>query len=117
MFVLADNILLDLVVHGQDIAVPLGLVRAVPPRAAEATLRRIWAMGWPFHARRRLGTFSLRAEDCDWSVGVGPDVTGTSADLLLLATGRTTTALERLHGPGVDVIRMLEAGTSVGERS
>ena len=97
----ADNILLDLVVHGQDITVPLGITRTISAPAGQISLRRLWAMGWPFRARRRWSDVSLRAEDCDWSGGQGPSVSGPAAAILLLLTGRTA-ALDQLHGPGVE---------------
>lgn len=103
-FVLASNILLDLVVHGQDIAVPLGIDRPVPAEAGRRALDRVWAMGWPFHARRRFAGVTLRADDCDWSAGDGPEVDGSAARLLLLTTGRRA-ALDDLRGPGVEVLR------------
>jgi hypothetical protein len=43
----------------------------------------------------------LRATDFDWSVGSGPEVTGTAGALLLLVTGRTSAALPLLDGPGL----------------
>jgi len=43
----------------------------------------------------------LRATDTDWTVGAGPEVSGTALSLLLLLTGRTAAALDALHGPGV----------------
>lgn len=109
VFVVPANILLDLVVHGQDIAVPLGMDRAVPPAAARFTLDRTWAMGWPFHARRRLAGVRLRARlDADgtdvWEAGDGPEVEGTGAALALLMTGRTDAALPMLSGPGVALL-------------
>jgi len=104
VFVVADNILLDLLVHGQDIAVPLGVDRPVPPAAGEVALRRSWAMGWPFYARRHLDGLSLRADDCDWSSGSGPEVSGSTGALLLLMSRRDAAALDRLHGAGVDVL-------------
>ena len=104
VFVVAENILLDLVVHGQDIAVPLGLDRRVPLAVGEVALRRTWAMGWPFYARRRLGGLGLRADDGDWSSGSGPELSGSAGALLLLMTGRTDAAVDRLRGPGVDVL-------------
>jgi len=104
-FVVADNILLDLVVHGQDIAVPLGLNRSVPAAAGEIALRRSWSMGWPFYARRRLAGLGLRADDCNWSSGSGPEVSGSAAALLLLMSERTDAALDRLHGPGLELVR------------
>lgn len=105
VFVVDSNILLDLVVHGQDIAVPLGLDRRIPPAAGSIALHRAWAMGWPFHARRRLDGLALHAEDCDWSAGSGPEVSGTSGELLLLMTGRAAAVLDRLHGAGVESLR------------
>ncbi|MGI8459646.1 MAG: maleylpyruvate isomerase family mycothiol-dependent enzyme [Propionibacteriaceae bacterium] len=105
VFVVDQNILLDLLVHGQDIAVPLGLHRPVDPRFATVALDRIWAMGWPFRARRRLAGVRLRAADADWERGEGPEVIGGVADLLLLTTGRTDAALARLAGAGTHVIR------------
>lgn len=109
VFVLSQNILLDVVVHGQDIAVPLGLHRPVPDDAAVLTLQRIWAMGWPFYARRRLAGVHLRcsgdtATTPVWEAGSGPLVEGSAGDLALLMTGRTGAALPRLAGPGVAMI-------------
>jgi uncharacterized protein (TIGR03083 family) len=49
-----DNLLFDVLVHVQDIAVPLGLSHAMPLDAARAGAERVWRMGWPFHARRTL---------------------------------------------------------------
>lgn len=97
VFVMADNILLDFVVHGQDIAVPLQIARPVPSAAGQLSLIRLWSMGWPFHARRRLANVRVSATDCDWSAGRGPDLTGTAAELLLLMTGRDS-AVDGLRG-------------------
>jgi uncharacterized protein (TIGR03083 family) len=94
------NILFDVLVHGQDIAIPLGRQRAMPLAAAHAGADRVWTMGWPFWARRRLRGFRLTASDVDWSVGEGADVRGPIEALLLLLTGRTA-ALSRLTGDGV----------------
>jgi len=66
-----DNILMDALVHGQDVAVPLGIDRPMPTAAAEAAFARVWGMGWPFHARRRLAGLRLVATDADVDVGAG----------------------------------------------
>ena len=58
----AKNILLDAIVHGQDIAVPLGIERPVPVDAAVAGFERTWSMGWPFHARKRLRGLAARRD-------------------------------------------------------
>ena len=97
----AKNILLDVIVHGQDVAVPLGIHRSVPVDAAVAGFERVWRMGWPFHARKRSRGLRLVATDAPIDVGEGEVVEGTTGDLLLLATGRTEAAVRRLAGPGV----------------
>ena len=97
-----DNILMDALVHGQDVAVPLGIDRPMPTAAAEAAFARVWGMGWPFHARRRLAGLRLVATDADVDVGAGAAVEGELRVLLLLVTGRKEAALRRLHGAGVE---------------
>jgi uncharacterized protein (TIGR03083 family) len=94
------NILFDVLVHGQDIAVPLGRERAMPLGAARSGAQRVWSMGWPFWAKHRLGGITLSATDTDWSVGRGARVEGPISALLLLVTGRA--ALDRLAGPGLE---------------
>jgi hypothetical protein len=100
----AQNMLLDVLVHGQDIAVPLGIDRPVPADAGVTAFHRIWSMGWPFHARKRLAGLQLVATDIDLAVGEGPVVRGPLAALLLLTTGRTAAARQRLDGPGVRLL-------------
>ena len=95
------NILFDVLVHGQDIAVPLQRELAVPRDAAVAGATRVWTMGWPFWARRRLPGLRLVADDADWTAGQGAEVSGPIDALLLLLTGRTGAALPRLAGPGI----------------
>ncbi|NYD42613.1 maleylpyruvate isomerase family mycothiol-dependent enzyme [Nocardioides panaciterrulae] len=119
VFVVSQNILLDLVVHGQDIAVPLALPRPVPDAAAVLSLQRIWAMGWPFRARRRLAGVRLECQgdatpELVWEAGSGPQVRGSAGDLALLMTGRIRAALPHLVGPGVEMIaaRLHPAGAS-----
>lgn len=98
------NVLFDILVHGQDIAVPLGRAHPMPPAAASAGASRVWSMGWPFWARRRLRGVRLVATDVEWSAGAGAEVEGPVDALLLLLTGRVTAALPRLAGPGVPVV-------------
>jgi uncharacterized protein (TIGR03083 family) len=101
--------LLDVLVHGQDIAIPLGRPRPVPVEPAVAAATRVWTTGWPlstaFHARRRLRGLRLVATDAEWSAGEGERVEGPIGAQLLLLTGRTTAAVGRLDGPGADRLR------------
>jgi uncharacterized protein (TIGR03083 family) len=96
--------LLDILVHGQDIAVPLGRRRTMPMEAACAAATRVWTMPWPmsttFRAHRRLRGLQLVASDTEWAVGEGERVEGPIEALLLLLTGRTAGS-DRLSGAGV----------------
>lgn len=94
------NILLDVLVHGQDIAIPLGRTRSMPLEAARVSAERVWTMGWPFWSRRRLRGVRVSATDVDWSAGRGAPVEGPIAAVLLLLTGRPA-ALPQLSGDGV----------------
>ncbi len=96
----ADS-LFDLVVHGQDMFLPLGQRFEVEADAAVAGLERVWSMGWPFRAGRRWGHVTLTATDGEWSAGHGPEIRGPAVALLLLLTGRVEAATPRLEGPGL----------------
>ena len=102
------NALFDVIVHGQDIALPLARKFPVPAEDSRQALRRVWTMGWPFHAERRLGGFALRATDTDWAEGDGPRIAGPALALLLLATGRSA-CLDLLQGDGVDRLKSSQA--------
>ena len=95
-----DNLLFDVLVHVQDIAIPLGLPTAMPREAAHEGVERVWRMGWPFWARRRLTGLRLTATDVTWTAGRGAEVSGPVQAVLLLLTGRTAAALPQLTGPG-----------------
>jgi len=78
----------EIIVHGQDIRRPLGLEH----RAPEAALVAI-ANGWKksnllIGAKRRIAGLRLRATDCTWVSGDGPEVAGPLQSLVLGMTGR-----------------------------
>ncbi|MRH87708.1 maleylpyruvate isomerase family mycothiol-dependent enzyme [Nocardia sp. SYP-A9097] len=91
--------LMDVLVHIQDIAIPLGLRVEMPTAAARLAIERVWATKWLFHSEQRMSGFRLVATDTDWTAGTGALVEGPIADLLLLATGRAV-RLDALAGPG-----------------
>jgi uncharacterized protein (TIGR03083 family) len=97
--------LLDVLVHGQDMAIPLGRDLPMPPAAAAAAATRVWDMGWPFRARRRLAGLEIVATDHPWSAGAGARVEGPIASVLLLLTGRRA-ALPGLSGAGLPDLRV-----------
>ncbi|CAL9347750.1 hypothetical protein SUDANB108_00397 [Streptomyces sp. enrichment culture] len=85
--------LLDLLVHGQDIALAVGRTRDMPRVAARDAAERVWTMRvpprpWPLPKAR------LAATDIDWTRGSGPEVRGPIGALLLLLTGRPEAARE-----------------------
>lgn len=94
--------LMDLVIHGQDIARPLGRHYVSPPHVVAACLAYVATnkfMGGP----RRLSGIRLISTDTGWSLGEGAEVRGPDLDLLLVAAGRRA-GLETLHGPGTAVV-------------
>ncbi|MGD9990852.1 maleylpyruvate isomerase family mycothiol-dependent enzyme [Pseudonocardia sp.] len=95
------NLLFDTIVHVQDVAIPLGRDVAMPLAGTVAGLDRVWRMGWPFWAKRRLRGLRLVATDAEWAAGAGAEVRGPAGALLLLVTGRGAVARPRLDGPGV----------------
>ncbi len=95
------NIVLDILVHGQDIAIPLGIPREMPKDAVVTGIERAWTIGWLLGVDRSLKRFRYTATDVDWTAGRGPEVTGPAAALLLVLTGRAV-AIPQLSGAGVD---------------
>lgn len=80
--------LLDVLVHAQDIARPLGLRFESPVEAEVETAEWAWRRRFPFFPARRFKGFRLVADDADWARGSGTEVRGPVGALLLLSTGR-----------------------------
>jgi uncharacterized protein (TIGR03083 family) len=97
---------IDYLVHGQDIAVPLGRILEMPPELAAVAAARVWSRSRMFHARRKLAGYRLVADDVPWAAGQGQEVCGKIGALLLLLTGRPA-ALPQLSGPGTAGLRVL----------
>ncbi|MFE3857154.1 maleylpyruvate isomerase family mycothiol-dependent enzyme [Streptomyces griseorubiginosus] len=91
--------LLDLLVHGQDIALALGRRRAVPPVAARDSAERVWTMRFPPRPWP-LPKVRLVATDIAWTRGAGEELRGPIAALLLLLTGRPEAAREYAEHAG-----------------
>lgn len=94
--------LIDLVVHGQDIARPLGRVVTPPLGAVRTSADWAWQRWFPFFAARRLHGLRLVADDVAWSRGQGAVVRGPILSLLLLSTGRPA-GLADVSGPGLEL--------------
>lgn len=94
--------LMDLVIHAQDIARPLGRQYASPPDVVAACLAYVADnkfMGGP----GRLAGVRLMSTDTGWTHGQGPELRGADIDLLLIAAGRRA-GLASAGGPGVPVV-------------
>ena len=93
--------LCDILVHSQDIAIPLGRHLDLPADAAAVAASRALSMRWPPPppSAKKLAGFRLTATDTSWSTGDGPTVRGPMAALLLVCCGRLT-ALPQLSGDG-----------------
>ena len=97
--------LIDILVHSQDIAIPLGrpMDMAVEPAGWAASRVASYHGNWMtrvFH-NIPLDGFRLTATDLDWTTGEGPEVRGPISAILLLLTGRTV-ALQWLTGEGAE---------------
>lgn len=95
--------LIDILVHSQDIALPLGRNVPMQPVAAAEAATRVWGSGYPFWARRRFAGFRLSATDTTWTRGHGQLVTASMSAILLLLTGRNA-ALGELAGDGAPAL-------------
>lgn len=110
--VTSRDTLIDIIVHGQDIALPLGLDLSVPVDAAAEAATRVSTLGTRMASVFRpvpWRGFRFTATDTDWSVGEGPEITGPILTILLLLTGRLI-ALPRLEGEGLASLQQSLAG-------
>ena len=98
------NILFDVLVHGQDITVPLGVELPIPSRARMAAADTVWNMGWPMWTQKKFRRLRFVATDVPWVAGSGLEVRGPIAALLITLAGRGA-ALDQLDGDGVDDLR------------
>ena len=108
--------LIDVIVHGLDIAVPLERDLPVSPEAAAVAAGRMWECQQTRRGRKKLrvfrgvpyGRYRFTATDTDWSVGDGPEIRGPVTSILLVFTGRPA-GLADLTGAGTDaLVRHLE---------
>lgn len=96
----ADVMSGDMVIHSQDIRVPLGIAHTFQPemlmQVAAFTVRGNLLLG----GKRRATGLKLVASDVDWVHGDGPTVHGPLASIILAVTGRKA-GLAGLTGDGV----------------
>jgi uncharacterized protein (TIGR03083 family) len=93
-------VLLDRLVHQQDIRRALGHPRVIPEERLRAALDATPTLGSVFGARKRTRGLRFVATDLDWSWGTGPEVTGPGEALLMAMLGRRH-AVVGLGGSGL----------------
>jgi uncharacterized protein (TIGR03083 family) len=100
--------LIDAIGHTLDMSIPLGRHVDIPAVEVAEAANRVLS----YHGRGKakvfrslpLAGFRLTATDYAWSIGSGPEITGSISDLFLLLTGRTV-RIGELHGPGAADLR------------
>lgn len=103
--------LIDIIVHSQDIAIPLRRRLKVATEAAAIAATHLWSYQASGKGRRMARVFRpvpyqsyrLIATDVEWSVGDGPEIRGPILAILLLLTGRTAGYAD-LAGPGAPAL-------------
>lgn len=99
----ADTWLGETIVHAEDIRRPLGIVREYPTGALVRVADSYKGSNLVIGAKKRIAGVTLRATDCDWRHGTGPEAAGPMRALLLVMAGRGA-ALADLRGDGVVVL-------------
>lgn len=98
-----ERILADVLVHGLDIARPLGIQRTVPSSHADVVLTNLtrrWMQ--KFYGGVITGGLSFVSTD-GWRWGDGAQVTGTS-EALITTLARRPVAIDELRGAGVPLL-------------
>jgi hypothetical protein len=80
--------LMVVLVHGQDIAIPLGVRRTMPIPNAVVVAERLWGMRFPFQPSRRFTEVEFLATDAAFTVGKGQTVCGPIHDIVLVLSDR-----------------------------
>ena len=82
--------LMDILVHTQDICIPLGIERTMPTDAAVAVAHHLWRTKFPFAPQRDLPGYRFVATDAEFAVGPewGARREAAIGDIVLMFTRR-----------------------------
>lgn len=100
----APYALVEAVVHGYDIARPLGRTIEVPTASLVLVADTCRRTGLFLHSKQRCAGLTLRALDVEWTAGHGQEITGPISSLIMAITGRAA-ALDDLSGEGLGTLR------------
>jgi hypothetical protein len=98
-----DTLVGDMVIHSQDIRRPLGISHTFQPEMLTLVDDFVIRGNLLLGGKRRATGLKLTATDQDWTRGVGPEVKGPLASILIVLTGRKA-GLSDLSGDGVAVL-------------
>jgi uncharacterized protein (TIGR03083 family) len=93
----------EVVVHGNDIRQPLGIVDNTSSAAKIACMEMFKGANFPLPTKRTIAGLRLRATDAEWSYGSGPEVAGPLVALVMAMATRPL--LDSLSGDGVVTLR------------
>lgn len=95
-----DAMVAEIVIHGEDIRRPLGITRTYPAEALSLVGHFVINGNLLLGGKRRATGLRVNATDVDWSEGIGPEVKGPLASIIIALTGRRA-GLADLSGDGV----------------
>lgn len=104
----------EVIVHAQDIRVPLALERLPSIDACTAVAQFYTAKDFAVPSKKNSAGLRLESTDGTFSTGTGPVVSGSTMDLVMAMAGRGLAA-ERLSGPGAALLRSRLASTAPQE--
>jgi len=78
----------EIVVHGEDIRRPLGILHRSPEAALVAVADNYKNANLLIGSKRRIAGLRLRATDIVWTHGEGPEVSGPLISLIMAMAGR-----------------------------
>lgn len=96
--------LVEVVIHGYDIAWPVNRTVEVPTASLVIVADACRRAGLFLHAKQRCAGLTLHARDIAWSSGAGPEITGPLSSIIMAIAGRSQ-ALGDLSGQGLDTLR------------
>lgn len=97
--------LADVLVHGADIRIPLGIPHHPDPRQVGRVIDFLTSpTQFGFFPHRRLRGIALHDEDTGKTWGEGESIRGSGVAVMLAMCGRTV-GLDQLAGPGVPLLR------------
>ncbi|MFD4180411.1 maleylpyruvate isomerase family mycothiol-dependent enzyme [Rhodococcus sp. NPDC058514] len=96
--------LIEILLHTQDIVIPLGMAHTMPPIAAACAADLVRPLASSMGVRHKVSGVRMIATDVDWSAGKGPPVQGPMQQLLLAMSGRPADVAQ-LSGEGAAALQ------------